>query len=224
LRVAERSAKLAIALSQVGYPMPSNLDLARRLFALSQTGLHFTHEEYDRERYREIAQIGTQLLANESEHSRETLHTTWFVEDGYATPKMDVRGAIFREGRVLLVRETIDGKWTLPGGWADVNESPSYAVEKEIEQESGFTAKAVKLAALYDRNKHEHPPYLFHAWKAFFVCDITGGAPRFSNETDGVEFFELDALPELSTGRSTAAQIRRMYVHHTQRDLPTEFD
>jgi ADP-ribose pyrophosphatase YjhB (NUDIX family) len=204
--------------------MTTNVDLARRLLALSQTGLHFTLQEYDRERYRELAQIATQLLANESEHSVETLHATWFVEDGYATPKIDVRGAIFREQRVLLVRETTDGKWTMPGGWADVNDSPSYAVEKEIEQESGFTAKAAKLAALFDRNKHDHPPQLFHAWKAFFVCDITGGAPRLSNETDGVEFFELDRLPELSTGRATAAQIHRMYKHHLQRELPTEFD
>jgi ADP-ribose pyrophosphatase YjhB (NUDIX family) len=204
--------------------MPSNLDLARRLFALSQSGLHFTPQEYDRERYREIAEIAAQLLGNESAHAAEHLRATWFVEDGYATPKMDVRGAIFREDRVLLVRETLDGKWTMPGGWADVNDSPSHAVEKEIEQESGFTAKAVKLAALYDRNKHDHPPYLFHAWKAFFICEITGGAPRFSNETDGVEFFRLDALPELSTGRTTSAQIQRMYVHHLQRDLPTEFD
>jgi ADP-ribose pyrophosphatase YjhB (NUDIX family) len=202
----------------------ANLDLARRLFALSQTGLHFTKEEYDRERYREIAEIGAQLLANESTRRPDELKAAWFVEDGYATPKIDVRGAIFRGDRVLLVRETIDGKWTMPGGWADVNDSPSQAVEKEIEQETGFTAKAVKLAALYDRNKHEHPPYLFHAWKAFFICDITGGEARPSYETDAVEFFPLDALPELSTGRTTAAQIRRMYVHHCRRELPTEFD
>jgi len=204
--------------------MPSNVDLARRLFALSQSGLHFTLQEYDRERYREIAEIGAQMLANESSRQAGEIKRTWFVEDGYATPKIDVRGAMFRDERVLLVRETTDGKWTLPGGWADVNDSPAYAVEKEIDQESGFTARAVKLAALYDRNKHEHPPYLFHAWKAFFICDITGGAPRLSNETDGVDFFALDALPELSTGRSTATQIRRMYVHHQQRELPTEFD
>ncbi|MET0499628.1 MAG: NUDIX hydrolase, partial [Steroidobacteraceae bacterium] len=193
--------------------MPSNLDLARRLFALSQSGLHFTPQEYDRERYREIAQIAADMLANESQHPAQKLHDTWFVEDGYATPKIDVRGAIYRDDTVLLVRETMDGLWTLPGGWADVNDSPSSAVLKEIEQESGFTARTIKLAALYDRNHHEHPSYLFHAWKAFFICEITGGAPRFSNETDGVEFYPVADLPELSTGRSTAAQIRRMYEH-----------
>lgn len=204
--------------------MSSNLDLARRLFALAQTGLHFTPLEYDRERYRDVAAIAEQLLANESQHPAQKLHETWFVEDGYATPKIDVRGAVYRDDTVLLVRETLDGKWTLPGGWADINDSPSQAVMKEIEQESGFTARAVKLAALYDRNKHAHPPYLFHAWKAFFICEITGGAARLSHETDGVEFFPIADLPQLSTGRSTATQIRRMYEHHLHRDWPTEFD
>jgi len=204
--------------------MSTTLALARRLLALSQSGLHYTPLEYDRERYREVIEIAARLLEVESGHAPEQLRQTWFVEDGYATPKIDVRGAIFRDGQVLLVRETADGMWTMPGGWADVNDSPSSAVEKEIEQESGFTARAVKLAALYDRNKHEHPPYLFHAWKAFFICDILSGEARTSNETDGVEFFSLDALPQLSTGRATVRQIRRMYEHHLHREWPTEFD
>ncbi|MGH8187926.1 MAG: NUDIX hydrolase N-terminal domain-containing protein [Steroidobacteraceae bacterium] len=204
--------------------MPSLLDLSRRLLALSQTGLHFTAEEYDRERYREVGQIAAELLAQLSNASPASLQQAWFVEDGYATPKVDVRGVIFRDDRVLMVRERADGKWTVPGGWADVNDTPGGAVEREIEQESGFTAKVTKLAAVYDRNKHDHPPYLFHAWKMFFICDITGGTARTSYETTAVEFFPLDALPEISTGRATAAQIRRMYEHHRHPDLPTEFD
>lgn len=205
--------------------MTSSLDSARRLLALAQTGLHFCKEEYDRERYREVAEIATGLLARESDVSATDLLSRWQADDGYITPKIDVRGACFRaDGRVLLVRERLDGKWTLPGGWADVNDGPSWAVEKEIEQESGFTARAVKLAALYDRNKHGHPHYLFHAWKVFFICEITGGSARESNETDGVDFFAVDALPELSTGRSTATQIRRMLEHHVERTLPTDFD
>jgi len=105
-----------------------------------------------------------------------------------------------------------------------VNNKPSDAVEREIQQETRLTEKATKLAAVYDRNKHDHPPYLFHAWKIFFICEITGGAARTSYETTAVEFFPLDALPELSTGRATAAQIRRMYEHQRHPDLPTEFD
>jgi len=202
----------------------STLAFARRLLALSQTGLHFTREEYDRERYREVADIAAALLAEASGRDATQLRQTWFVEDGYSTPKIDVRGAIFREDRALLVRESTDGKWTLPGGWADINDTPRRAVEKEIEQESGFTAHAAKIAAVYDRNAHGHPPHLFHAWKMFFICDITGGEARTSYETTAVEFFPIDALPDLSTGRSTAVQIRRMYQHHLHRDWPTEFD
>jgi len=202
----------------------SLLDLSRRLLALSQTGLHFSQEEYDRERYREMAVIAGELLALESSLSPEKLRATWLVEDGYATPKIDVRGAVFRGDQVLLVRERVDDKWTLPGGWADVNDTPSYAVEKEIEQESGFTARAVKLAAVFDRSKHNHPQFFFHVWKMFFLCEITGGDFRTSYETTGVEFFPVDQLPELSTGRSTAAQIERIYKHHLDRSLPTEFD
>jgi ADP-ribose pyrophosphatase YjhB (NUDIX family) len=204
--------------------MSSVLDLSRRLLALSQTGLHFTAEEYDRERYREIGDIATRLLELQSDIAAEAVRLAWFVEDGYATPKVDVRGAIFRDNRVLLVRERVDDKWTVPGGWADVNDTPSSAILKEIEQESGFTARVLKLAAIYDRNKRNNPPYLFHSWKLFFVCEITGGEARTSYETTAVEFFPLDALPELSTGRSTVAQIRRMHQHYLDPHLPTEFD
>ena len=204
--------------------MSSVLDLSRRLLALSQTGLHFSAEEYDRERYREIGDIATQLLASQAEVGADAVRQAWFVEDGYATPKVDVRGAIFRDSQVLLVRERVDGRWTVPGGWADVNDTPSSAILKEIEQESGFTARVTKLAAIYDRNKRNHPPYLYHSWKLFFVCEITGGAARPSYETTAVEFFPLDDLPELSTGRWNAEQIRRMYQHHLDPHLPTEFD
>jgi ADP-ribose pyrophosphatase YjhB (NUDIX family) len=204
--------------------MSSVLDLSRRLLALSQTGLHFTTEEYDRERYREIGDIATRLLEVNVEVGAQAVRQAWFVEDGYATPKMDVRGAIFRDDRVLLVRERADGQWTLPGGWADINDTPSSAILKEIEQESGFTARVTKLAAVYDRNKHNHPKYLFHSWKMFFLCEITGGEARTSYETTAVEFFPPDQLPELSTGRSNAEQIRRMYEYHQHPDWPTEFD
>jgi ADP-ribose pyrophosphatase YjhB (NUDIX family) len=204
--------------------MSSMLDLSRRLLALAQTGLHFTPEEYDRERYREVADIATQLLALESGRSADELRGLWAAEAGYATPKIDVRGAVFRDDCVLMVRERSDGKWTVPGGWADVNDSPAHSVEKEIEQESGYSARAIKLAAVYDRNLHGHPPFLFHTWKMFFVCEITGGAARTSYETTGVGFFRLDELPELSTGRVTAKQIRRLYEHHLNPVMPTEFD
>ena len=204
--------------------MSSVLDLSRRLLALSQTGLHFCAEEYDRERYREIGDIAARLLELEGGASAASVSSAWFSDTGYATPKIDVRGAIFRDDRVLMVRERADGKWTVPGGWADVNDTPSAAVLKEIEQESGFTARILKLAAVYDRNKQDAPPSLFHSWKVFFICEITGGEARTSYETSAVDFFPLDGLPELSTGRATADQVRRMHQHHLDPHLPTEFD
>src|SRR5690606_4790286 len=117
-----------------------------------------------------------------------------------------------------------DGLWTLPGGWADVNEAPSQAVEKEIAQESGLRARAVKLAALYDRSRHGHGPTLFHGWKAFFLCEVEGGELRGSYETDAVDYFALDALPPMSVGRSTPRQVLRMAEHWLNRALPADFD
>ena len=208
------------------------LDIIRRILALSRTGLHFTGEQYrvdsnrefDRERYEEIGALTAQLAALQVGAPLDELVQAWHADDGYVTPKIDVRGAVFRDSKVLLVRERSDGRWTLPGGWADVNETPSEAVEKEIVQESGYTANAVKLAAVYDRRAHNAPASVFYIWKLFFICEITGGSPRLSNETDGVDFFALDALPPLSTGRTVASQIERMHAHHLNRALPTEFD
>jgi len=204
--------------------MSSILEPARRLLALAHTGLHYTQSDYERERYEEIVAIATQLLSNESLHSTDSIRHAWQLEDGYVTPKLDVRGAMFRDGKVLLVRERTDGKWTVPGGFADINEWPSLSVTKEIEQESGFTARVLKLAAVHDRAKHNYPAFMFHIWKLLFVCEITGGEARISNETDAVDFFALDALPPLSTGRITADQIQLMYKHYREPAVPTEFD
>lgn len=201
------------------------LELVRRLQALARTGLHFCQGEYDRERYAEIERIAAELLAGPDSGGQVALLELWARETGYVTPKVEVRGAVFdAAGRVLLVRERADQLWTLPGGWADVNESPSQSVEKEIEQESGFIARAVKLAALQDRSRHGHGPALFHSWKAFFLCETVGGQPRGSYETDAVDFFALDALPPMSTGRSTPEQVLMMHRHWIARGLPTEFD
>jgi ADP-ribose pyrophosphatase YjhB (NUDIX family) len=204
------------------------VDLARRLQALARTGLHFCGSEYDRERYAEIERIAAELIAGGPGGPRDALLAAWRTESGYVTPKVEVRGAAFRDGRVLLVRETADGRWTLPGGWADVNESPSEAVEKEIVQESGFGARAVKLAALWDRGRHGHGASVFHCWKAFFLCELTGGAARGSYETDGVGFFDPGDLPPMSLGRSTPRQVARMIEHWRDhcgaRAMPTDFD
>jgi ADP-ribose pyrophosphatase YjhB (NUDIX family) len=200
------------------------LNWARKVQAIAQTGLTFTQDPYDRERFLQLQDLAAELVSAELEIPLGQAKSFWKGDDGYATPKVDVRGAVFKGDQVLLVRELSDGKWSMPGGWVDVNDAPSEAVVREIFEESGYRAKALKLAALVDRNRHPHPPSVNHIYKLFFLCEITGGSPTISNETDSVDFFPVTALPELSTGRTLATQVARMYEHWLNRDLPTDFD
>jgi ADP-ribose pyrophosphatase YjhB (NUDIX family) len=204
---------------------PAWLLWARELQALAQTGLAFSKDPYDLERYRRIRALAAEIFAHSSDAPLERVQGLFEQESGYATPKVDVRGAVFRDERILLVREALDGGWTLPGGWADVNQSARECVEREIREESGFEARAVKLAAVYDyrRQANRHPlPYSIY--KLFFVCELTGGEARTSLETSAVEFFGPDELPPLSLGRTNPAQIARMYAHWRDLKLATEFD
>jgi ADP-ribose pyrophosphatase YjhB (NUDIX family) len=206
-------------------PAPANLlEWARKVQAIAQNGLAFTRDPFDRERYAQLAELVAQLLSRELEMPVAAARALWADEHGYATPKVDVRGGVFLDERVLLVRERADGRWTLPGGWVDVNDAPSEAVAREIYEESGYRARPVKLAALVDKNRHPHPPGVHHIYKLFFVCELLGGAPLASNETDAVDFFPVHELPPLSTGRVLASQIERLYQHRIDPSLPTDFD
>jgi ADP-ribose pyrophosphatase YjhB (NUDIX family) len=202
------------------------LQWARKVQAIAQNGLEFTKDPFDRERFEQLQQLVATILSSEVGIGSGQLQGLWVGDEGYATPKVDVRGAVFDQDKVLLVRERSDGKWTLPGGWVDVGDSPASAVEREIREESGYLAKAVKLAALFDKNNpaHGHPPSILHIFKLFFLCEITGGTATLSNETDGVDFFPVNSLPPLSIGRTTQSQIARLHEHHLNRSLPTDFD
>jgi len=204
---------------------PQNLhEWVRKVQAIAQNGLAFTRDPFDRERYTQLMELVTALLASELEIPAADARALWAQERGYATPKVDVRGGVFVDDRVLLVRERTDGRWTLPGGWVDINDAPAEAVEREIYEESGYRARAVKLAALVDKNRHPHPPGLHHIYKLFFLCELAGGAPATSSETDAVEFFPVYELPPLSLGRVLASQIERLYQHRLDPKLPTDFD
>ena len=204
----------------------SRLAWAQRLQALAQTGLTYARDPYDIERYQELRRIAAEMVAAQAGQA-DKLAEDFAVETGYATPKTDVRGAVWDErDRLLLVKERSDGLWTLPGGWADVGVSPADNVVREIYEEAGFRCRATRLLAVYDRARHGHPPMFFSVYKMFFACEIIGGeaAVGGTSETDGVGFYALEKLPPLSTGRVTAAQIARLYEHHHQPDLPTDFD
>jgi ADP-ribose pyrophosphatase YjhB (NUDIX family) len=204
---------------------PQWLKIARELRAIAQTGLAFTTDRFDRQRYERVQELAASILAHGSDGPYEAIIGLLRNDRGYATPKVDVRGAAFVDGRVLMVREISDGKWTLPGGWADVNQSAAECVIREIAEESGFEAKALKLAAVRDYQKSGHPPrHVDSIYKMFFICAITGGGARASDETSEVAFFARGELPPLSLGRATAAQIDRMFQHAQDPQLPTDFD
>jgi ADP-ribose pyrophosphatase YjhB (NUDIX family) len=201
-----------------------SLNWAMRLQAIAQNGLTFAKDEYDIERYKQIEEIAVQMISNQSALGQEKIGSIFLFDKGYATPKVDVRGAVFSENKILLVKEKSDGCWTLPGGWADVGESPAENVEKEIREESGFIARARKLAMVHDRLKHPHPPLAYHIYKLFFICDLIGGEASSSHETEGAAFFEQEGLPELSIRRVVKSQIDRLFQHFREPDLPTDFD
>ena len=204
---------------------PQWLTIAREVRAIAQTGLAFTADGFDHQRYLRLRELAALLMAQGSASEHESILELLRQEKGYATPKVDVRGAAFVAGRVLMVREISDGKWTLPGGWADVNQSAGECVVREIAEESGFKARALKIAAVYDYQRSGHPPHHIDSiYKMFFICEITGGEARASDETSEVAFFPRDALPPLSLGRTTAAQIDRMFHHAEHPDLATDFD
>ena len=204
---------------------PQWLRIARELRAIAQTGLAFTADRFDRQRYDRVRELAASMLARGSGENYGVIIDILRRDSGYATPKVDVRGAAFVDGRVLLVREISDGKWTLPGGWADVNQSAAECVVREIAEESGFEARTLKLAAVRDYQKSGHPPRNVDSiYKMFFICEITGGSARASDETSEAAFFPREALPPLSLGRTTAAQVERMFQHAEEPSLPTDFD
>ena len=203
---------------------PSWLVIGRELRAVAQTGLAFCRDPFDRQRFDRIRELAASLLAERSDADHAKVLELFRNDAGYATPKVDVRGAAFREGRVLLVREISDGGWTLPGGWADVNQSPAECVVREIAEESGFEARAVKLAAIHDYRKRHPPRHIDSIYKLFFICELTGGSASPSEETSEVAFFARHELPSLSLGRTTTDQIELMFLHAELPERPTEFD
>ena len=113
------------------------LQWARKVQAIAQNGLEFTRDTFDRDRFEQLQHLVTTILTSELAITPGELKGLWRGDEGYATPKVDVRGGVFEQDKVLLVRERSDGKWTLPGGWVDVGDAPSFAVEREIREESG---------------------------------------------------------------------------------------
>jgi ADP-ribose pyrophosphatase YjhB (NUDIX family) len=197
---------------------------SQHIQAIAQTGLAYARDPFDLERYQKLRDLAVQIAAAHLERPEDAVRAVLAAEQGYPTPKVDVRAVVFREGRVLLVREAADGRWSLPGGWADIGESPAQVATREVLEETGYQVRAAKVLAVYDKARHEHPPSMLYVYKLFFRCELIGGEARTSHETEAVGFFGREAIPPLSTGRVTTAQIRRMFEHHDREDLPADFD
>ena len=214
---------------------PKWLDFAQRLQAIAQSGLSYDPHIFDRERYEELLAITAEMVSTYSDMDVPVIEDLFTVQMGHATPKVDVRGVVFHDQKILLVRENLDGgRWTIPGGWADINEAPSEATVREVYEETGYQTQATKLLALYDRRLHGHGPHLFHIYKIFFLCDLTSDEPAQAQihnqsasyvETGDATFFGEDDIPQdLSVGRVTHAQIKRFFEHLRHPDWPTDFD
>ena len=205
--------------------LPKWLEWSQQIQAIAQCGMAYTTNPFDRERYEKLTHLAAEIMAVQTQSDAGEVLKIFSAQEGYATPKIDVRGVLFKEHKILLVRELMDGgRWTLPGGWVDVNDAPSVSVEREMREEAGVIVKAVKLLAVYDRNLHGHPYFPFHAYKLFFLCEGSGKSTPDPLETSDPTYFGEEELPELSTPRVTEPEIRRMFEHHRHPEFATDLD
>jgi len=205
--------------------LPQWLKWSQSLLALARNGIAYTENKFDLERFERIQAIAAEIAAVYTETDFIKMRDLFESQTGYMTPKVDVRGVVFKDDKLLLVQEVADQyRWTLPGGWVDVQDPPSKAVEREVFEESGYIVRAIKLLMLHDRNMHGHSPSLFHIYKLFFLCDLVGGAAKSSVETAEISFFGEDEIPPLSLGRTTPEQVKRIFEYYRNPDLPTDFD
>jgi len=203
---------------------PQWLAWAREIQALSQTGLAHATGHYDLQRYTRLLELAAEITVSHTSLSLPDLAENFRFQPGYATPKVDVRGAVIREGKILLVKEKADGCWCMPGGWADVGDLPSAMVVREVREESGFDVVPRKVIGVFDANRTGRPLEFFHAFKIVFLCGLLGGTATASDETTAVEFFSFEALPPLSTNRTNERHLAEIRHHLADPLRPAFFD
>jgi ADP-ribose pyrophosphatase YjhB (NUDIX family) len=208
-----------------GKPLgPQWLRWIKRLQAIAQDGLTYAQDDYHLGRYEQLRELASEMLAAHSTGTLGEARNLLALEVGPATPKVDVRAAVFREGRILLVKEPGEVGWSVPGGWADVGESPPEAAARETMEESGYRVRPVRLLAAYDRDRRGHPPMAYHVYKLVYPCEILDEESLPDVDTDSARFFGEHELPELSVTRVTWAQISRFFEQHHDPTMPTDFD
>jgi ADP-ribose pyrophosphatase YjhB (NUDIX family) len=203
--------------------IPDWMAWAREIYLISQAGLAYSKIEYDLDRYKRLQAISAEIIASHSSLELGPVLESFSMQAGYATPKIDVRAAVVQDGKILLVQESIDGKWTMPGGWGDIGDAPAKTVAREAWEESGYTVRVDKLVGVYD-SSHTAPLEFYHAYKLIFLCSITGGAPATSTETLAVDFFALNALPPLSENRTSRRILDEVFAHVADSQRPAYFE
>lgn len=196
---------------------------AEELQSLAQAGLYYVKDEYDRERFQRIREIAAEMLAERTGLPLEKVTELFCADSGYQTPKVDTRAAIFRDGKILLVRER-SGRWALPGGWCEFNLTPAENTVKEAREEAGVEVAVRRLIAVHDRDRHNTPPYPFHIVKLFFLCELLGGSFRENSETTESGFFARDALPEMAEEKSSAEQVLLCFDAAKDKHWQVRFD
>jgi ADP-ribose pyrophosphatase YjhB (NUDIX family) len=204
--------------------VPRWLEWAREIQALSQTGLTYSNTAYDAQRYTRLQEIAAEMVESQTGLSHQALLEDFGAQPGYATPKVDVRGAVVRDGQILLVQERSDGRWCMPGGWADVGDLPSRVAEREVWEESGFEVVARKVVGVFDANRSGRPLSFYHAYKIVFLCELTGGEARPSDETMAVDFVDFETLPPLSSNRTNERHLAEVRAHLADPCRPVAFD
>ena len=193
---------------------PYWLEIAQKLQALAQAGLTYSKNDYDIDRYEQMRGLAIDIVSKHTEIEKSVIKNSFVLEKGYPTPKVDVRGVIFRAGKLLMVREKIDGNWSIPGGWADVGLSPFEIAKKEVVEESGLIVIPIRLLAVLDKLKHNHPPDIYHAYKLFILCYEKGGTLKSGMETLDTGFFAENEIPQLSLERNTPEEITLMFEYY----------
>ena len=199
------------------------IEWAQEIFSLSQSGLTYSGNQYDIERYKRLQEISAEIIASQSQIEKETVLDSFSMQAGYITPKVDVRGAVVNDGKILLIQERADDRWAMPGGWADLGNSPRSVAEREVWEESGFRVRAEKVVAVIDANRIQ-PFEFYHAYKLIFLCTLLEGEPRTSYETLAVDFFDPAHLPPLSIYRTNEDMIKEVFAHIQNPNRPTAFD
>lgn len=199
------------------------LQWAMELQSLAQVGLTYGKDVYDKERYERIREISAEIISNMSDIPFIKVKDIFCNEIGYQTPKLETRASIFESGKILLVREN-NGKWSLPGGWCDVNVSVGENTVKEVKEESGLDVVADRIIAIQDRAKHNLPVYAYGVCKVFVQCSVIGGQFEKNIETTEYGYFEVDNLPELSTEKNNEEQIKMCFDAYHSEEWKTLFD